>query len=334
MKDYDSSSFIEQLKTTLNLKYLRKVRKDDNKPLYNGANLSCKEFNDKFRSLIAHADLTEDMTDKLRDLFISSLPEDSLFQKGSQMEQYYEKPIVFNFHCCLCANTVYEGNNIGSFKCNFCPLYRYTDKSNRYPIAFINYRPITAIICELLETDAFLVAIHMRNKDIKGKGIYSDITASKYCKELLTEMHNQYILKKNRGDFENSNPIEVNLLLGLSYDGAQIYRHATSDFYPMFISILSLPPELRKTLGKGTFMISLYTFKQSTIAEEFLFHKCLVDELLLLNNGISMQIKNKKYHIQARLCIIGVDSKALETLTYTQGTNSHVGCPLCRLSPG
>jgi hypothetical protein len=246
----------------------------------------------------------------------------------------FNRPISYNFDCCLCGYTVYEGDNSGLNKCKVCPLYRYTDKSNRYPIATINYRPIASIICELLENRTFISALKVKNNDIKGENIYSDIINSNYSKQLLHEMHQNYVSKNNKGDFHDRSVTEISLLLSFSYDGAQIYRYATSHFWPMFISILNLPPELRKNLGQGTFMIALFTSIPGSTAEQFIFHNCLVNELLLLNEGITIKIKNNYFHIQARLCIIGVDSKALETVTYTQGSNSYAGCPLCRLGTG
>jgi hypothetical protein len=338
MIDYESFNLYENLLSILKLKYLKRTL-NSNKPLYDGANITSNDFNDKLRSFIAHADLTEAMIGGLRNLFKLSLPVDALINNPvstneNQREHYIDKPIVFNYDCCLCGDTVYEGLNRNLNKCKVCPLYRYTDNSNRYPIATINYRPITSIICELLETDSFHTAIRMFNEDIKGQGIYNDISASEYSKSLMEDMHKVYENKLSNKIFGDYNVTEISLLLGLSYDGAQIYHYATTNFWPMFISILNLPPELRKTLGKGTFMVSLFTSKSGSMAEEFIFHKCLVEELLKLNEGITLYVHNSFYHIQARLCIIGVDSKALETVTYTQGTGSHAGCPLCRLSPG
>lgn len=334
MKNFDSFKFDDHLMSILEKKYKRDTPGNNQEPLYDGASITLKDFDTKLRSIIAHSGLSEKLTKDLKNLFIKSLPDDSKYKLEDNQDNISDKPVIFEFECCLCGNTVYEGELKGSNQCDKCNLNRYTDKSQRYPFATINYRPITTIICELLENESFLVALKVVNKDIKGDGIFSDINDSQYSKELKKDMHNNHVNKMKDKKFKDYNVIEVSLLLGFSYDGAQIYHKAITNFWPMFISILNLPPELRKTLGHGTFMIGLFTSVSGSVAEEFLLHKCLVEELLMLSEGIVLKIKNKVFHIQARLCIIGVDSKALETVTYTQGSNSYAGCPLCRLGTG
>lgn len=336
MENFISFPFTEHLVAVLKRKYNSETLNNNQELLYDGARITLKNFDTKLRSIIAHGSLSENLTRNLKDLLIESLPDDSKYKTYNNQETISDKPVIFEFHCCLCGNTVYEGNNKCLKKCEIitCQLHRYTDSSERYPLATINYRPITVIICELLEHESFLAALQVVNNDIKGEGIYSDINDSQYSKKLREEMHNIHISKMNSGNFNGHEVIEISLLLGFSYDGAQIYHGAITNFWPMFITILSLPPELRTTLGHGTFMIGLFTSVSGSLAEDFLIHKCLVEELLLLCKGITLKINNKIFHIQARLCILGVDSKALEKITYTQASNSYAGCPLCRLGTG
>lgn len=336
---YISFNLKEIIESALRVKYNLTSRVNYDEELYEGAVISKKEFLFKFRSLVAFADMTNDAANQLKSLLQDCMPENkyidfNAFISDTPEESKY-KPIILLFHCCLCGATVYQGNNSAFESCTKCGRSRYTDRSKRYPVATINYRPITTIICELLESTVFENAIQFGNTDIiDDENVYSDIMNTQYSKELMNDMHNQFQNKHNNNEFQGHNVKGVSLLLGLSYDGAQIYSHATSNFWPMFISILNLPPELRKTLGKGTFMVALYTSKPGAIAEQFIFHKCLVDELKILNEGVSIVINNQAYHIQARLRIIGVDTKALEAITNTQGPSSYAGCPLCRLCQG
>jgi hypothetical protein len=125
----------------------------------------------------------------------------------------------------------------------------------------------------------------------------------------------------------------VNILLSLYYDGAQVFDTKSQNFWPLMISILNLPPPLRKTRGKGLFTISIYTATSKSNTEKFIFDN-LVDELLMLQDGIEVTINNTKYFLQARLVMQCYDSRALESMLCTQGGGSYAGCPLCRLAPG
>ena len=97
---------------------------------------------------------------------------------------------------------------------------------------------------------------------------------------------------------------------------------------------MNLPPNIRKTLGHGMFLISLFTALSHSTCEQFIMSKCLIDELKMLNEGLLIKISNKLYFIQARLILHCYDNKALEAFCCIHGENSLFGCGLCGLIPG
>jgi hypothetical protein len=341
-EDYENFNIKSMIIQKLVTKYTNKRENVlfDN-PLFNGSEVTYREFVKRYRCIISDGNITNKLTQELNKLIISAQPQDSLVHKygldphknSNFEESFTDTCTTFEFNCCICGYIIYEGNNSYLQDCKYCSLSRFTDKNKRYPIATLTYRPITTIICELLETDNFLTAINLKSNDSNKAGIYVDITDGEYSKELMADMNAKHKLKVDRNDIDEST-IEVSLLLGFGYDGAQIFHYSTSNFWPMLISILNLPPALRKTMGVGTFMISLFTSVEGSNCEEFLLHKCLVEELKMLDDGVVVEINGTKYHIQARLCIFLLDSKAVESVTKTQGANSKVGCPFCRFCPG
>lgn len=339
--DYKSFNVNDKILKTLKNKYANNNKVIVEEPLFLGANISLNDFNKRFRKLMSDSNVTQKQAQETFQLFVDTQPNDSLLinmnntnKKTSDFgEVKKDSYSLLLFDSCVCGCTVYEGDNSCLSKCKYCLLKRYTDESKRYSIASLNYRPFTTIICELLETETFLTSLKVKNSDSNKEGLYVDILDGEYSKELMSQMNANHKLKVDR-NIINESTIEVSLLLGFGYDGAQVFHYSTSNFWPMLLSILNLPPALRKTMGVGTFMISLFTSIGNSTCEEFILHKCLVEELQMLNEGIIQEINGKIYHIQAKLCIFLLDSKAVESVTKTKGANSKTGCCFCRLCRG
>jgi hypothetical protein len=49
------------------------------------------------------------------------------------------------------------------------------------------------------------------------------------------------------------------LLCGMFYDGLQIYKSVVTNFWPLYITILNLPPSFRTTNHAGVFLSSIFT---------------------------------------------------------------------------
>lgn len=334
-KEYISFNIKRQITVILYQKYNEERVDELTQPLFEGSTLNAKTFHESIRSFVNNANLTEKLEQDLTLLLRSILPDTSTINAvfNKKYKEQFSNSVVFLFHACICGSTVYEGDNSSVEICSVCERSRYTDFSKRYPIFTLNYRSITIIICELLETKFFLEALEVVNLDCLDDNIYSDIMNTSYTKKLVNDMQSVYNKQKLENKI-NNNCKPINLVLNFSYDGAQIYKYSYTNFWPMLITIVNLPPVVRKTVGQGMFMVSLFNSIGGSINEEFIFNKCLVEELLLLNEGIEVKINNKLYFIQARLNQLGFDTKALEAVVKAHGSNSKVGCPLCRLSPG
>jgi hypothetical protein len=132
----------------------------------------------------------------------------------------------------------------------------------------------------------------------------------------------------------------INFLLSHFYDGAQVHRSKVTTFWPIFVSILNLPPYLRGKTGVGTYLLALLTIHKSNYngeaaAEDFIYNDCFARELERLHEGIEINISpQKRFFIQARLVMHCLDSKAVEKFLKVQGAGSLAGCPLCRTKQG
>jgi len=198
---------------------------------------------------------------------------------------------VFSVQCCPCAGYVYYGEEccrryfcpyqIKKFNtkinardsetcmisrwtpCKHCSLTGYCKHEDyRVPKMLLQYRPIVSIIIELLrQGENFLNILEYHYPDNgRGVGIYTDVMDSNVVQEQLTEMKSVYL---NKYQGKETLVRMVNLTIAVNYDGAQIFHKKVSDFHPLMISILNLPPSYRKILGVGMFIVSLYTLKTS-----------------------------------------------------------------------
>ena len=216
-----------------------------------------------------------------------------------------------------CAQLPYE-----KCVCDYTKIGRIAQK--RQP-----YRSIIQLFVQLLETDSFVYLCNTLIA-VPEKADMSDIqhgaTYQKHifkCKERFEtwkrEKHGEY-----RKDF-----ININLMLSLFYDGIKVYKWKHSTFMPLIISILNLPPTYRCKFGVGQFIIGLLTVSQGGAGETVLLH-CLIEELLILNEGIEIVTKNdKKYFLCVRLIQYLLDTPAASKFFEYEGHNSLAGCVYC-----
>jgi hypothetical protein len=243
---------------------------------------------------------------------------------------------VFFFDCCLCGQFVYVGKNSGFACCELCKASRYTTaingRKNKTPYKTLNYRSLILTICELLCTPMFLNAIQCHSSELKSPSLLmKDITDSDLYSRHMQEMKELFL--KKYGD--TTDVVSVALPLAIYYDGSDVFkRNKKKKIWPLMLSILSLPPSLRKRKGSGLFLISLFAGKLGTASEAFIF-ECLLQELqMLYKEGFEVHIEGITYFIQVRLIMHCYDSRALESVLRVEGSNSYAGCPLCRLPRG
>ena len=122
-----------------------------------------------------------------------------------------------------------------------------------------------------------MFAINYAFQDRTNKFKYMDCSDGSTYKNNLLQMKQKYL--REFGDVENK-PVMVNILLGQFYDGCAIFKKRYSVFWPLNIIILNLPPSYRIKLGIGMFLISVFTARMKSNAEDFFLRSLYVGELL------------------------------------------------------
>ena len=126
-----------------------------------------------------------------------------------------------------------------------------------------------------------------------------------------------------------NNSEEVSLIFSEFYDGGQLFKSKSTNYWFLMTHILNLPPTFRGKLGIGMFLSAIYSGRHME-AEKFLFTDMYCEELILLNDGTELVLKGRRYFIQARLILHTLDTKALEAVVGLQSVGmSLYGCPLC-----
>lgn len=306
--------------------------------LYEDCNLTVDEFKCEYRNFVSSNNLSDKTSLALFDFIKRVLPSSNNYPSKIDNTiiavQTDDKEIsadcdsVFEMENCDCGQTIYIAENINLTNCHFCKANRYgTSGDDRYPISLMNYRSIIITIFQLLQTKEFYDAVQNVVFSDFRENYQVDVMDGPVAKQHMEEMNEKW--KQNS---PTAKPL--NLLLCLQYDGAQLFNSSVTNFWPMLITILNLPPPLRKEIGVGTFLISLFTAYSKSVSEKFLFNKQLIPELQKLYEGFVLYVNGEKYCIQARLILHCYDSRALESVLKVHGAGSEMGCSLCRLIPG
>ena len=87
-----------------------------------------------------------------------------------------------------------------------------------------------------------------------------DITTTDCFKKHMNEM------EADVQAAEYSDCEKVNLIISLSYDGAQVHHHRTTKFWPLSISVLNLPPSHRNVYDVGIFVLSILSMSPGMFA--------------------------------------------------------------------
>ena len=300
---------------------------------------------------------------------------DSATQKfSSTIKTYLAEKIILSFDICSRACSVFVGEYKDAEKCRCglrrlrdcttktCKQNRLLDPSyscyhplyNRKAFKFVHYRPITTALLEILSNEKLsevftksLIRETLPRQQILKSFMDGSVAIDELC-GMQTVFERRYpldadqtvrsICKKQDTDNEESRQYEVisiPLLLSLFYDGGQLYKSVTSNFWPIILSILNIITESKNVIGLSAFLSGLFTSKTGTVAESFLFTDCLCEELkMLYEEGKEILIGNKCFFIQARLVSHVLDTKAYEKHIQVKSGCSKAGCPLCVCSPG
>jgi hypothetical protein len=257
---------------------------------------------------------------------------------------------ILKFDICIKGCMVFAGINEEKLFCS-CGLSRFTPCSNRKckkpnsnipivcnhlktrtPIKSLLYKSIISIIYGLIQYKLFHTLINSEPFDEKyyfnNNFNHGDVRSGSVYKKhwnLMVNNFNKYIAKEENA--EKSFKM-VNILLGQFYDGAQVSKSKATPFYPLFITVLNLPPNYRMQLGVGMFAITVYSAATNSVAENFLF-TLFVAELNYLKNGFEIAIGDDIYFVQVRLIMHIYDTKAVESHLKVQSSNSKEGCCFC-----
>ena len=159
----------------------------------------------------------------------------------------------------------------------------------------------------------------------KNEEEYKDICDGAVAKAALVEMDANFKRQcKEEEGFE-----KINLLLGIFYDGAQLFDKKLNSFHALVMNILNIPAGCRISNGIGAFVIGLQTVSADKIAEKgfetaekILFRTYLLQELKILEEGVKLRTKDgKNIFLQARLICNLYDTPALEKML---GLHMHI----------
>lgn len=339
-QSFDICDFVRERIQSEDLR-LRSCLSSSNKTvMFEGSEVQIDVFKCAYQRLITSNSLTAKGAAEVLDLIRLVLPKGNNLPQSIgctfddiESESTQSKCIsVLEMQSCDCGSTIYVGDYRNSTACPTCNSGRFTRGDNRYPVSLMNYRSVILIVFELLQTAEFYNTIRDTNFADFRDNAHVDVMDGDVAKRHYDEMESNFSTYQSQSN--DLSILPLNLLFCLQYDGAQVFHHSVTNFWPLLLTILNLPPNLRKEVGVGTFMIALFTAYSNSLCENFLFKKLLVPELQQLCQGYIMTVRGNRFYVQARLLLHCYDSKALESVVKVQGTNSLAGCSLCRLAPG
>jgi hypothetical protein len=274
-------------------------------------------------------------------------------QSGSAGAFVYQKSSVLKYPVCRNGDHVFVGNYANEMRCDNtrCRQLRVRrctrpackglaasdicEHGFQYRSCFrwIQYRPISLYIQKALKYHSFPQLITTEFPE-DPFGNDWDLMHKDVAKDQINAMKNIW---EQQSDEVKSTCQPINLLFGISYDGVKVYSKKTSDFNPLFVCILNMPPFLRSKKGVGMFPVSIFdgiVGQDCSDSEDFLFSKCLVDELLELEKGkiietIDHQGKRVSFFVQGRVILHSYDTRAFESIMHIFSTNSYNWCFLC-----
>ena len=287
----------------------------------------------------------------------------SLREMTSYLQSGREDQSIIVFDCCINGDHVFVFDETKSheWKCPTCKSKRYypcrdpycksrdscteiKHKNHRTPQKQIFYRSVSMLLHDLCSSKLFRSLIKYKTETSNpNDNLYSDIMESPHVLNHLAEMAASRNVKSSNDSKKTIVPID--LILMEYYDGAQLFHSTVKEFCPLMISILNLPPTLRKIVNVGMFSISLFTGGKKDKnnpnicnSEQFIIGKLFVDEMLQLENeGIWVEDPddmNIVYNVKARLISHVYDTAEQQHMCQVQGVQSSNGCTKCRLCQG
>ncbi len=286
------------------------------------------------------------------------------------------KENIILIHCCPNLDHVYVGDYLNETFCVNCKFERFTpcvqcqkihnlgsnicnhSLMGRTPLKILQYRPLISIFRSIFDSPQAKMLINYVDQDAKpGSKLYHDIMFTDTTGRHINEMKANFkrflqgnIFKERFQSGEINKIADVNILLSCGYDGVKYFNWKIAKVCPLVISILNMPPPMRKINGIGTHTLGIYVdpFSEEqkkafgTVVKEnrkevhkFFFRKCFVEELLILNDGVLLNTSsNGHIFLQVRLINHNYDTPALQEMFNVQCSQSCEGCPFCEIVEG
>lgn len=326
---------------------------DSNDIILDQSNLSKTDVSKLIHGFSINAKLTKKCQSELLGLLNTMLPDinwPSTINANnnkviSRVANYVQEDYrILSFDICPKPNhncLVFIGDYANDFSCKICSSNRYSKCSkchlfecshpNRVPIQRVYYRPLTLLVYDLLKYDvAFLNLINYECKEY-DKYEVSDVRNGENFKRHMKEMKINF--ENYQYEFDKECKM-VNLCISQFYDGTMTRKTKVQNFWPLLITILNFPPDVRNKLGIGTFLMSIYTAGSNTPAERFVLEYCFSKELEQLYTGVYLKTNNGGFYVQIRLISTVLDTIGFQDILHVTGANSYDGCFFCMGSMG
>lgn len=196
-----------------------------------------------------------------------------------------------------CHNDCCVFTGVPESKCTECGTHRYTSKYSKVNRKSIFYRSLTGTIIQLLHYPLFVRLLHYKYMKPSTDRVYDNMNVmdGRNARKHLNSMQQRYSKKFMQS---SQKPTEINILISLFYDGIQLFRKKQENYWPLFCTILNLPPSLRAKVGAGMFMLSAFYGRLDSATEEFIFNDCLIAELQILYKGLLVEVAGTQYFMQ------------------------------------
>lgn len=345
--DYDSEDF-DQIKESMvaDFNIMDEIKKTycnhDNfaeknatagaQPLSPSSSMSTADFFSEFEAICSAGGVDLKYQNSLLSFIQRAFPDANISKGGDRAFKPIENIIPPSKHLIkvnVCANDCSVFLKEDDIKCKnpSCEGPRFTADNRKYPVKNLYYRSMTSIILDLLNQPMFLSLLRYEYRKPANKPDYENMEIMDGANSVrhMAAMHRRFEKKMEAG----STVIEVSLLISLFYDGIQLYRKKQVNYWPLLFTILNLPPALRTRVGAGMFMLTAFYGRMDSPTENFLFDKCLINELMFLRQGITLEVGTETYFLQVRCIAHVLDTKAVGKQLKVQECASHSGCPLC-----
>lgn len=261
-----------------------------------------------------------------------------VFSGKPPFASYVKKPHRYEAHACPNGCMCFVGPHNDAVNCMKCHAMRYLPNSH-VPSRRLHYFPLIPRIVEMVRSARYQSALTCERDHTDSSSLILDVQDGTAARQLQASMREDSRQHQTR----NRSASCLELLLAVSYDGTQVHNKMkkTSDYWPLMVTVLNLPPNLRNRLGIGTFVVGLVAGLSGSAAETDLFESMFLQELQLLHNGITIgglqtQTTPSTSRIQlpcsvfARLALHIYDTKAWQKVLRVHGPGSRAGCVMCR----